>query len=1001
MTVEFRLLGLVEVVSKGVAVPLGGSKPQTLLATLLLQRGQVVPTTRLVDVIWPHHPPETARAVIQTYVKSLRQALARHGLLEVIVTRAPGYMAQVSPGELDLEIFERLVGEGRHAATPQVAADRLEAALALWRGPALAGLEDSLLAGEAARLEQLRLTVTEERIAADLELGRQERVVTELAALVAGNPANERLRGQYMVALYRLGRQSDALATYREGRKALIDELGVDPGPELSGIHTSILRADTGLLGKPAEPVARDVMPAQLPVVPADFTGRAAQIAALAEALMPRPGSWAGPVQVVAGQGGSGKSTLAARVCRQLAASFPDGQLYAELRGTSEAPADPAEVLGRLLKALGMDTARLPVSLEERTERYRSILEGRRVLVLLDDAASASQLQPLLPGSPACAVLITARDRLGDLAGAGHLDLDVLDLEEAVELLERIVGAGRVRAEQGAARQIVEYCGRLPLAIRIVGARLATRQRWPLRLLADRLAGEHRRLDELVLADLAVRASLHLSYQGLEPGARSALRRLGYLGVPAFGRWIVAWLLDCGEEKAEELIECLVDAHLADISSVDDLGVVRYRIHDLVRIFARERAEEEDPAAVQTEAVARVLRNWLGIIDQAVADSPPDEIQWQRPAVDVLGTGTVPATPDWFEAEQPALVVGVERAASLGLHDLVCHFASARLGPSFLGVNRFEARERINAAALAAARRAGDLRGEAILLAELGHLRYLQDRFVEAQRHYTQALDVFRQLGEPHGQAVALVGLGTTCREPGRLPEASYFLEQASALVQEIGDKAGIAYVQRLAGSVRLERGDFPGAWTRLAESLDAYRQLGSRRGEGTTLRTMSLYHRAVGELDEALTTAGAALTIFRQLGDRLMTAYAVRTKAKAELRLGRVTETLEPLEWCLSVCQAMGDRWGQAISLRTLGELHLAAGRLDDAEDCLTSAIELWEEMDAPLWRARAERDLALLLEARGLGAAAADVHARALKTFFDHGAREYTELTAVGKAL
>ncbi|NRQ35398.1 tetratricopeptide repeat protein [Nonomuraea sp. NN258] len=996
---EFRLLGPVEVVAGGAAVPVGGWKPQTLLAALLLERGRVVPATRLIDVIWPHQPPDTARAVIQTYVKSLRQALAGHGLHDVIVTRAPGYLARTSPGELDLDVFERLVAEARRAATPQSVADLLESALALWRGPALAGLEDSLLAGEAARLEQLRLTVTEERIAADLELGRQERLLPELAALVAGHPANERLRGQYMIALYRLGRQSDALAAYREGQRALMDELGVDPGPELSGIHLSILRADDGLLGRPAEAVTRTAVPAQLPVVPADFTGRAAQIAALTEALMPRPGTWAGPVQVIAGQGGSGKSTLAARVARQLAGCFPDGQIHAELRGTTEAPAEPAEVLGRLLKALGVDTPNLPVSLEERAERYRAILADRRVLILLDDAASASQIQPLLPGSPTCAVLVTARDRLGGLAGAGHLDLDVLDLDEAVELLEQIIGADRVHAERDAARRIAEHCGRLPLAIRIAGARLATRQRWPLRLLQDRLADERRRLDELVIADLAVRASLHLSYQSLEPRVREVLRRLGYLGVPEFGRWVVAWLLDCAEQEAEDLVEGLVDAHLADVGSVDDLGVVRYRIHDLVRIFARERAEAEEPVAPQTEAVARVLRGWLGMIDGVVADSPPDEIQWERPAVDVLRPGTVAATPEWFEAEQPALVVGVERAASLGLHDLVCHFASARMGPSFLGVNRFEARERINAAALAAARRADDLRGEAIMLAELGQLRYLQDRFAESKHHFGQALDVFRRLGEPHGQAVALVGLAAVCREPGRLAEASYFLDQAAALVRRTGDEAGIAHVQRLAGSVRLERGDFPGAWASLTESLAAYRHLGSRRGEGLTLRTMSLHHRAVGEFDQAVTTAEAAVAIFRRLGDRLMTAYAVRARAKAELRMGRVRETLEPLEWCLSVCQAMGDRWGQAITLRTLGELHLADGRLDDAEACLASAIELWEAMEAPLWRARTERDVALLLRARGLDAA--DVLARAVRTFHDHGAREYTELTAAGKGL
>ncbi|MEU6425989.1 BTAD domain-containing putative transcriptional regulator [Microbispora sp. NPDC046973] len=993
---EFRLLGPVEVTVAGAPVPLGGVKPKTLLAALLLEQGHVVPTHRLIDIIWPDSPPGTAKAAIQTYVKTLRQALARAGARDVIVTRAPGYLAQIPAGSLDVDVFEQRMADARSASTSEETSESFDAALALWRGPALAGLSDSPLAGEAARLEQLRLTATEERIAADLALGRHGRLVAELAALVGRHPVNERLRGQYMTALYRLGRQSDALAAFRQGRRILAEDLGMDPGPELTALHHAILRGDLSLLAPPSGKTVRLAVPAQLPLAPADFTGRLAQSTALVTALV---SGEAPTIQVVAGRAGSGKSALAIHVAHQVADAFPDGRLYAELRGMSEAPADTGEVLGRFLRALGVDQADLPAATAERTELYRSLLAGRRVLVLLDDAAGEPQVRPLLPGGTS-GVLITSRNRLGGLSGVRRTDLDVLGPAEAVELLARIVGPERVAAEGAVAHDIVDLCGRLPLAIRIAGARLATRQRWPLRLLADRLADERRRLDELAIADLEVRSGFELSYRGLDDDERLALRRLGHLGLPEFSPWIVAWLCDIDDKLAEDIVERLVDAQMVDFSRVDDLGTLRYRMHDLVRIYGRERAEAEEPSERLTAAVGRVLGGWLALADQVAADAPSDEIGWMHPAAaapvipDALIAQVLAAPHDWFEIEQPALVVGLERAAVLGLHDMVCRFASARLGPSFLGVNRFESRERINGAALAAARRAGDRHGEATMLAELGRLRYLQDRFPEARHVLGDALAAFRELGDARGLAVALAGLGGTCRETGRLVEALHFLDQADVLLTDLGDDLGVAYLRRLAASVRLQRGDYPAAWSGLEESLARYRRLGSRRGEGVVLRTISLFHRATGHYDAAIETADAATAIFVQLGDRLLEAYSVRACAKARLRLGQTRQILAPLEGVLSTCQAMGDRWGLGMALRTLGELHLAEGHLTDAAACLASAMEVWAGMEAPLWQARTEHTLALLHEASGDAETAATIRAGVLKIFHDHGAREYSEL-------
>ncbi|MBO3749829.1 winged helix-turn-helix domain-containing protein [Streptosporangiaceae bacterium NEAU-GS5] len=996
---EYRLLGAVEVVAGGQPVPLGGVKPQTLLAALLLEHGHIVPVTRLIDVIWPDDPPESARAAIQTYVKTLRQSLARHGIVDVIVTRPPGYLIRINPGELDVQEFHRLVAEARSAAGAQETSDALAAALALWRGPALAGLEASLLAGETVRLNDLRLAAVEERVTADLALGRHGRLVPELAALTGRHPANERLRGQYMIALYRLGRQADALETFRDCRRVLREELGIDPGRELRGIHAAILRADPALLGPPSAQAARAAVPAQLPLVPADFTGRAQQVSDLVAALTPLS---AAPVQVITGRAGSGKSALAVRVAHELAPLYPDGQLYAESRGTSASPAEPREVLELFLKALGVEAATIPETIEERAKLFRSLLAGRKVLVLLDDVGSEQQVRPLLPGDRGCAVLITARSRLGGLAGVRRTELDVLDQSEAVELLARIAGAERVAAESDVARGIAELCGGMPLAICIAGARLATRRGWPLALLAHRLADEHRRLDELVIGDLEVRASFELTYRGLGADTRQALRRLSHLGLPEFAAWVVAWAMDIAEPAAEALIERLVDAHLVDFGRIDDLGTPRYRIHDLVRLYGRERAAAEETPELLAEAVTRVLNGWLVLAEKVATDVPSGEIGWPRldVAVDPVSRALMPrvlkAPQEWFDAEWSALVVGLERAFALGLHAVVRLFVFAQLGPSFLGVNRFGARERIVRAALAAARAAGDRHSEAVVLADLGNLRYLQDRYGESRRYFGDALGAFSELGDVRGQAVALAGLGAACRESGRLVEALHFLDEASQLFTVLDEDIGIGHLRRLAASVRLERGDYDDAWAGLQESLAAYRRAGCRRGEGLTLRTMSLYHRARAELHEAVETAGRAVDIFRELGDPLLEAYSIRAQAKARLRLGACEQALAPLEWVLSVCQDMGDRLGHGITLRTLGELHLAEGRYDDATTCLTAALSVWEGMEVPLWRARAERDLALLHDLRGEPDGAV-LRARASKVFHDHGAREFLELNEV----
>ncbi|MEH0522333.1 BTAD domain-containing putative transcriptional regulator [Streptomyces stelliscabiei] len=1032
MELEFRLLGPVEAWHGDRPLRLGGPKPRALLAVLLLRAGQVVPADALVDVIWGDEPPDTARALVQTYVSALRRALPPEAA-EAIETRPPGYTMRPGVGRVDLAEFEACTADARRAAADgdhAEAARLLRQALELWHGPALGGVGDALR-GEAGRLEEARQAALEERIAAELETGGHEaELVTELTSLVEARPTRERPRGQLMLGLYRLGRQADALAVHAEGRAALAEELGLDPGPELTRLYEAILRADPALLTATTAPVAprpaatpRPV--SLLPPAIGDFTGREEELAGVVGAL--RGAREAMPVVVVSGAAGVGKSALAVQAAHRVADAYPDGQLYAELHGFSE-PVPPAEVLGRLLRALGADP---PEDTAERGDLFRSLVAGRRILLVLDDANGEAQVRPLLPGSATCGVLVTSRARLGGLVGARRTDLDVLDDARGLELLTRVTGPERTPddpREQAAARRIVELCGGLPLALRIAGARLATRRHWTPSVLAERLADEHRRLDELSVGDLEVRAGLGLSYRALDECARRVLRRIATLGSADVAVWTVAALSGMPEDRAEEVLERLLDAQLINCPGTDQVGQPRYRLHDLVRVYAAERAETEDPVDDRTAAVERALGAGLWLMDRVTEKSPsgavtlrqgfapkgrgavthaapprgrgrPQRTGSREPASAPTPVGertTRRALEDpfaWFDAEADTLTNAVERAAALGLHTLACEAAAALCSSSFAIKNRFDAWWRSHDAALAAARRAEDRSGEALLIIGLGQLRYEQDRIAESQEYFRTAERVCTELGDVRGRSAALAGLGSACREVGELREAERALTDAAEGFRRVGDDTGVGVACRYGGSVRLELGDQEGAFPLLDESLRAYRRLGSRRGEALALRTLSLVHRSLGAYEEAARVAERALEILRGIGDPHMAAYALRARAKARLRLGHVREAEAELREIVEVCRVHEDRFGEALTLRTLGECALADGRLTDAEGLLTASAALWGVLALPLPRARALRNLSVVRAALGDKEGAEALRAEAMTVFDACEARERHE--------
>lgn len=600
-SLEFRILGPVDVVKDGVVTTLDGSKQCTVLAALLLADGRVLSDSRLSYLLWGDSPPTTVSAQIYTYVSRLRKYL---GPQVDICRRPPGYTMDIGALRFDLLEFEQFARRGRetlghgHYAD---AAELLAAALACWRGPALANVTEFLASADVYRLEEARMIALDSRLEADLALGRHSQVVSELTGLVSDHPLREQLRAKLMVALYRLDRQSDALATYHDARRILADEVGADPGATLSGAYQAVLRGDPELrhpAGARGQANMRRRQPARpsdwLPPELSDFTGRDREFDRLRKIVSAVRSESTGPgtVPVVSGMAGVGKTALALRTAHALRLPFPDGQLYADLAGSSAQPADPADVLDWFLRAITVDESSLPASCSDRAELYRSRLAGRRVLVLLDDAANDEQVRPLLPATAGCRVLITSRNRLPALAGSELIDLDALEPEEALALFTSIVGGDRADAEPGAAKNIVDLCGRLPLGLRIAGARLAARPHWPLSRLAVRLDDDCRRLSELSLGAMNVRESIRMSYEHVGPFARTTLQRLSLLNVPDFPAWTVAALLGVSSAAGEEVAESLVDARLLEIGRADHRGRPRYQFHDLVRLFARELAAE-------------------------------------------------------------------------------------------------------------------------------------------------------------------------------------------------------------------------------------------------------------------------------------------------------------------------------------------------------------------------------------------------------------------------
>ncbi|MDH6124817.1 AfsR/SARP family transcriptional regulator [Kitasatospora sp. GP82] len=610
---EFGILGPLQIRDDAELRVVPAAKQRVLLAALLIRRGQVVPAGQLADTVWDTRPPRSASTTLRNYVMRLRKGLGPAG--ERIETRAGGYLINVDPDEFDAHRFtvlQELGGEALRHGVPARAAALFDEALGLWRGPALVDVDsDALHRAEAERLAEARLDVLESKLEAELQLGHHAALFGELRLLTAAHPERERFWVQLMTALYRSGRQSEALAVYRQVRRFLGEEIGVEPGTELRAIHQRILCADPDLDELAPRQGAAErgtlhlatVTPFQLPPDLPDFTGRAAETADLT-ARLTAGGRRVPLVAVVSGGPGSGKSALAVHVAHAVRAGHPDGILYADLRGTHREPTAPCTVLHGFLLALGVPACAIPGGTAERTALYRSMLAGRRLLVVLDDARDAAQVRPLLPADPANTALVTGRGRLTDLAGAHLVQPAAMSDREARIFLARASGQTRTTGDPHAAAALVRVCGGLPLALRICAARLAARPSWTARELADRLTADGRLLDELRAGDLDVRAAFDGTHDALDPAAARAFRLLALGGAPSLRVEAAARILGEPVPLTERLLERLVAAHLL---STPEAG--EYRYDDLLLVYAREQSlrldSELDRRRAQEQAAQR------------------------------------------------------------------------------------------------------------------------------------------------------------------------------------------------------------------------------------------------------------------------------------------------------------------------------------------------------------------------------------------------------------
>jgi DNA-binding SARP family transcriptional activator/tetratricopeptide (TPR) repeat protein len=969
---RFGILGPLLVDDGGGPVSLPPGRLRVLLAVLLLHCSRMVRAEALADVLWDGFPPPSAADTLRTHVMRLRRVLGPEAGLR-LVTRPPGYLIEAHEDEVDLLRFTRLSRDGAvamRAGSWSEASRALTEALTLWRGPALADVpSQALQRDEVPRLDQLRLQAQEWRIDADLHLSRHSDLVTELQSLAAEHPLRERFHAQLMLALYRSGRQAEALAAYQRARAVLVEEIGSEPGSELRRLHKQILTADPALEAtRPGtgSTAASPQAPRQLPGPVAQFTGRDTELAALTR-LADQAARRASPTVVISAIGGTagvGKTALAVQWAHQNADRFPDGQLHVNLRGYDpDQPVSAADVLAGFLRALGVGGQDIPATEDERAARYRSLLSGKRVLVLLDNASDVAQVRPLLPGSPGCAVIVTSRDALAGLVardGATRLDVDLLPPADAENLLQELIGS-RAKTEPEVAAELARMCCRLPLALRLAAELAAARPTTPLTDLVAELSDQQQRLD-LLDADgdprTAVRTVFSWSYQHLDPATARAFRLAGLHPGPDLEPYAVAALAETTLDQAREAMIALTRAYL-----IQPAANGRYGMHDLLRAYARELAARTDGDQEERAALTRLLDYYLHAASVAMDAYYPVE-RHRRPTVPAPHTpvpgfaGHQEEARAWLDAERANLMVMMTHATSGGWADHATKLATTLY--RYLDFSGYYSDgAKLHAQALDAARQRGDRSAEAGALTALGVAVRRLGRYHEAADFQHQALTLYRALGDRVGEGRALGNLGTVEYYLGDYQMSAEHQLQTASLFRELADKASEATALSGLGDAYDRQGHSTSAAAQYRQALALYRQVGDLTGEGRALGNLGIIELNQGRYDAAAGYFLEALELFQKTGSRPNQAIALSQLGIIAQNRGLHDQALDYHHQALVVHTETGNVSGTADALNGIGEVLIAQGRPIEAHADLARALDLAAQIGDKFELARAHKGL------------------------------------------
>ncbi len=923
-------------------LPVGQPRQQAVLGILAMRANRVISRGELVDAVWGQDPPASAEGGVYTYVAGLRRIIEPNRSLRgpgrVLVSSGAGYVLHLVPGQPDAVAFEQDLGRSRQlrkAGDLTGAVVALNSALSLWRGIAFAGVPGPFAETERVRLGELRSAAAEERADVLLSLGRHEEVVPDLTAMVADHPLRERMRGLLMIALYRSGRHAEALRVFAEGRRVLADELGIDPGSDLSRIHQQVLTMDAALavpddpglvtldgdatgtgfaLGDGRRPRAEGTVtpvPAQLPLDAPGFSGRHEELGILRDMLSARSsgaGSGAAepntagpntagtdetgpnetgpnetgpnetgtdqtvPIVVISGTAGTGKTALAVRFGRQVAKRFPDGQLYVNLRGLDPAttPMESAEALRFFLDALGVPPYRIPADTQGRSALFRSLLDGKRMLIVLDNARNVAQVRPLLPGSPGSLVVVTSRNEMTGLVaaeGAVPLTLDVLSYDEAREMLVRRLGQDRPAAEPEAADEIIYSCARLPLALSIAVGRAASRPRRPLTELAAELRDARGRLDALEAGDAVtnVRAVFSWSYDRLSEPAARMFRLLGVHPGTDISLSAAASLAGMARADASAALRELSRTHM-----VAEYLPARFTFHDLLRAYAADQAERHDPAPDRRAAAHRVLDHYL---HTAMAAShrfspfrSPLQLASPQPGVLPADVADKEQAMAWFDAEVPVLLALIAFADANGF-DTHAWQIPWTLGPFFNRRGRWQDYIGTQQTALAAARRLGDTLALAHAHHLLGHVQSQVGDFEAADPNFRRALDEFRELGDRPNEAVVLNGLAGMLEKQQRYPEALAVALDALRMLKAVGHWWTQATLENGVGWLYAHLDQYDRALTHCQRALSLHRDSGHRGGTADTLDSLGYVYLHLGDIAAAKAHYTKAIEAYREIG--------------------------------------------------------------------------------------------------------------------------------------